>query len=74
VMVGATLPRSIFHGAKLAGVSMKRAYLYWTRFEGTDLSQVKDLTQDQLNITCGDQTTTLPQGLTAPKHWPCGED
>jgi hypothetical protein len=53
---------------------MQRAYLYWARFEGTDLSQVKDLTQDQLNITCGDQTTKLPQGLMAPKHWPCGED
>jgi uncharacterized protein YjbI with pentapeptide repeats len=73
-MVGSTLPRSIFHGAKLQGVSMQRAYLYWARFEGTDLSQVKDLTQEQINVTCGDQNTKLPQGLVAPKHWPCGED
>jgi uncharacterized protein YjbI with pentapeptide repeats len=74
VLVGATLPRSTFHGANLAGVSFQRAYLYWTRFEGTDLSQVKDLTQEQLDITCGDQNTKLPAGLNPPQRWPCGED
>jgi uncharacterized protein YjbI with pentapeptide repeats len=73
-MVGATLPRSVFHGANLAGASMQRAYLYWARFEGTDLSGVKDLTQEQLNTTCGDQSTKLPQGLTVPQNWPCPED
>lgn len=74
IMVGATLPRSVFHGANLNGVSMQRAYLYWARFEGTDLSGIKDLTQEQLNTTCGDQTTKLPQGLTVPKSWPCPAD
>jgi len=73
-LVGATLPRSIFHGANLTGVSFKRAYLYWARFEGTDLSVVKDLTQEQLDITCGDQMTKLPPSLSVPKSWPCGED
>jgi uncharacterized protein YjbI with pentapeptide repeats len=55
-------------------VSLNRAYLYWARFEGTDLSLVKDLTQAQLDTACGDANTKLPAGLTVPKTWPCGED
>jgi uncharacterized protein YjbI with pentapeptide repeats len=73
-LTGATLHRSVFHAANLSGAIFKRAYLYWARFEGTDLSGVRDLTQEQLDITCGDANTKLPAGLTAPKNWPCGED
>ena len=71
---GATLARSIFTGANLAGAHFERAYLYWARFEGVDLSAVSGLTQEQIDITCGDKDTKLPSGLTAPARWPCGED
>jgi uncharacterized protein YjbI with pentapeptide repeats len=73
-LAGATLARTIFRGATLTGASFKRAYLYWARFEDTDLTAVKDLTQAQLDMACGDERTKLPAGLTKPKNWPCGED
>ena len=71
---GALLPRAIFHGANLAGTNFTRAYLYWARFEGVDLSDATGLTQAQLDMTCGDDKTVLPPGLTEPARWPCGED
>ena len=71
---GAILPRSLFSGATLSGTSLTGAFLYKSRFEGVDLSAVKGLTQDQLDQTCGDQATKLPTGLSAPVHWPCGDD
>ena len=39
-----------------------------------DLSEVTGLTQMQLDMTCGDDKTKLPAGLTVPARWPCGED
>ncbi len=73
-LTGANAPRAIFHEANLAGADFSRVFLYYARFEGTDLSQVKGLTQDQLDDSCGDENTTLPPGLTMPARWPCGED
>jgi hypothetical protein len=32
------------------------------------------MTQDQLDQTCGDDATVLPEGMTRPDHWPCNED
>jgi uncharacterized protein YjbI with pentapeptide repeats len=71
---GAMLQRAAFGEANLAGASFKRAYLYWTRLEGVDLSQAVDLTQAQIDIACGNAQTKLPAGLTTPAHWPCAED
>jgi uncharacterized protein YjbI with pentapeptide repeats len=68
---GALLPRAAFNEAILKGVNFTRAYLYWTRFEGADLSEVSGLTQMQLDMSCGDDKTKLPAGLTVPARWPC---
>ena len=68
------LQRATFGEANLAGASFKRAYIYWARVEGVDLSQVVDLTQEQVDMACGDAKTKLPAGLTMPANWPCAED
>jgi uncharacterized protein YjbI with pentapeptide repeats len=73
-LTGAMLPRADFKDADVAGASFKRTYLYWTRFEGVDLSQVRDLTQAQVDMACGNNHTKLPTGLIMPSHWPCHED
>src|SRR3546814_6721320 len=68
----AEIARAVFAGASLAGSDMTGAYTYLARFEATDLSGVKGLTQDQLDAACGDDETRLPAGLTPPEAWPCG--
>jgi uncharacterized protein YjbI with pentapeptide repeats len=73
-LTGAMLQRANFRDATLAGASFKRTYMYWTRFEGADLSQSTDLTQTQLDMSCGNAQTKLPAGLTVPAQWPCAED
>jgi uncharacterized protein YjbI with pentapeptide repeats len=73
-LTGAMLPRATLHDAIVAGASFKRTYLYWTRLEGVDLSQVHDLTQAQVDMACGNEKTKLPPGLAMPSHWPCAED
>ena len=39
----------------------------------TDLSTVKDLTQEQLDSMRGDSLTKIPSHLTRPTHWPEAE-
>jgi len=39
-----------------------------------DLRGVTGLTAAQLEVACGDASTRLPDGLKAPKSWPCGKD
>ena len=58
-------------GARLVGAIVSDADLYLARFEGTDLSGLKDLTQHQIDEACGDSATVLPAGLVAPASWPC---
>ena len=67
------LSRAIFNGAKLAGVNFSVAYTYRTHFENVDLSMTSQLSQAQLEISCGDEKTKLPQGLKKPASWPCLE-
>lgn len=74
MLVGALLPRSVFLEADLSGASMTGAFLYRANIEGADLTAVKDLTQAQLEIACGNRNTKLPTGLSAPGWWPCKED
>jgi len=53
--------------ADLSGANLQQANL------GEDnLTDVKNLTQAQLNQACVDEDTTLPEGLTRPK--PCPEE
>ena len=58
----------------LAGVNFSGAYMLRTRFEGADLSQAKGLIQQQIEISCGDDKTKLPNDLQRPAAWPCAED
>jgi hypothetical protein len=53
------LTRATFYGSDLTDAN----------FEGADLTDV-GLTQDQLNVTDGDETTKLPAELHRPEQWP----
>lgn len=55
-------------------IPLEGAYLLLTRIEGVDLSGSEGLAQWQVDMACGDSDTKLPEGLTRPANWPCGED
>ena len=66
------LSRSDFRGASFeAAPSMLNAYLFQTRVEGLDLSNVSGLENWQISLACGDENTKLPAGLQRPESWPC---
>ena len=68
----ANLSRADFQGAIFKGpIDFKMAFPFLTRIEGLDLSAATGLQQWQVDLTCGDANTKLPQGLKAPKTWPC---
>ncbi|RVN83649.1 pentapeptide repeat-containing protein, partial [Sinorhizobium meliloti] len=71
----ANLSRAKLSGAVLEGpIDLDRAFLFLTRIEGVDLSSASGLTQEQVDLTCGDGATKLPSGLAAPGKWPCPPD
>lgn len=71
----AILARTDFRGAVLSGpINFTSAYMYLTRIEGQDLSGTSGLIQSQIDLTCGNSQTVLPEGLTHPGHWPCSDD
>jgi len=67
------ISRAIFSGASLSDVDFKGAYTYLTHFEGLDLRQVRNLTQIQIDMSCGNLETRLPEGRWIPDTWPCVE-
>ena len=67
------LSRVIFNAAKLTDVDFRGAYTYLTHFENVDLRKVSNLSQLQLDLSCGDRTTQLPEGRRMPDTWPCEE-
>ncbi|MCG6890109.1 MAG: pentapeptide repeat-containing protein [Gammaproteobacteria bacterium] len=67
------LSRVIFSETKLENVDFEGAYTYLTHVEKVDLRAVKNLSQLQLNLSCGDLQTRLPKGLWIPDTWPCEE-
>ncbi|KSV72433.1 hypothetical protein N183_26565 [Sinorhizobium sp. Sb3] len=68
----ANLSRVDFTGTSFAGsTAFDRAVLFLTRIEGSDLSRATGLRQSQIDIACGDASTKLPHGLSAPASWPC---
>lgn len=71
---GADLARANFTKARLDGARMHQARTFRTRIEGVNLSGVLGLTASQLESACGDAATRLPDGLRAPKSWPCGKE
>lgn len=71
----ANLSRAKLSGAVLEGpIDLDRAFLFLTRIEGVDLSRASGLTQEQVDLTCGDGATKLPSGLAVPAKWPCPPD
>ncbi|MCP4390087.1 MAG: pentapeptide repeat-containing protein [Gammaproteobacteria bacterium] len=67
------LSRVNFSNAELSEVDIKGAYTYLARFQGVDLRGVKNLSQIQLDLACGDADTRLPEGSWMPDTWPCPE-
>ena len=68
------LSRVVFADAQLDAVDFYGAYTYLTHFEGVDLSRVKNLGQIQIELSCGNQETRLPEGRWVPDTWPCIDD
>lgn len=60
----AKLDRASFTGGYLGRSDLTRASLIGTNFSGTDLRNVRGLTQNQLDAACGDRFTRLSGGLT----------
>src|ERR1700712_2707845 len=60
---GTELSAANLAGAKMDGADLTGARTSITSFLGTDLRQVKGLTQQQLDVACGDARTRLPPGL-----------
>ena len=68
----ANLSRADLSGASLEGPAIfERAFMFLTRIEGLDLSAASGLEQAQIDLACGDTSTKLPAGLSAPTTWPC---
>jgi len=77
---GAKLDDSNLQDANLSGASFKQAsfgkaillgsQMQGANLSGADLSSAQGLTQGQLDLTCGDANTLLPDGLFLPF---CGE-
>lgn len=71
----ANLARARLNGAIFTGpLDFRNAFLLLTRIEGLDLSAATGLEQEQVDLACGDASTRLPPGLTAPAGWPCADD
>jgi len=71
----ANLSRAVLSGSAFQGpIDFSRAFMFQTRIEGIDLSAASGLTQEQVDLTCGDAATKLPAELSAPSHWPCPAD
>lgn len=69
------LARANFRTAKFdTPIDFTGTYLYLTQFEGVDLSKAIGLEQWQIELSCGDASTKLPDGITTPGSWPCSAD
>jgi len=65
------LSRADISGTDFEDAELTGTYMYLTLLNGADLSRTKGLTQYQVSLACGNDQTALPEGLTAPDHWPC---
>jgi len=59
-------------GKEGKAASLGKTNLQQAKLRATNLPNVKNLTQAQLNQTCVDENTQPPEGLTRPK--PCPEE
>jgi uncharacterized protein YjbI with pentapeptide repeats len=60
----ANLQGANFQGADLREVDFAGADLRRTELGGANLEDAKNLSQEQLDVACGDKATKLPKGLT----------
>ncbi len=75
LLTGAKLDNAMLHSAVLRKAilkyaSLENAMLFKTNLQGTDLREVKGLTQFQINMACLDKDTKLPPGIVTPKPCP----
>ena len=54
---------------KFINVSFSNTDLENTEFYGADLSEAVNITQEQINLTRGDEKTIPPKGLYIPESW-----
>ncbi len=67
----ANLARADFTKAKFTGpIDFANSFFFLTRIEGIDLSAASGLAQWQVDMSCGDDKTKLPGGLTRRKPGP----
>lgn len=60
---GTELSGANMAGARMHGADLTGAITSVTSFLGTDLRNVKGLTQKQIDLACSDKDTKLPSGL-----------
>ncbi|WP_306016556.1 pentapeptide repeat-containing protein [Oceanicaulis sp. MMSF_3324] len=65
--VHADLSRSTAVGAYFGSADMTGARLEGANLSGAEMATARGLTQSQLNLACGDESTQLPAGLTIPR-------
>ncbi len=63
-LVGMSLRNGEFIHANFSNTDLEK-----TDFHGADLSQARNLTQEQINLARGDESTKLPDGLALPESW-----
>lgn len=77
-LTGAELYRANLTGAELVGANLTetdfaKTFLQVVFAKSVDFASGKNLTQDQIDRMFGDETATLPDGMTKPDHWPDGD-
>ncbi|MBF2065314.1 MAG: pentapeptide repeat-containing protein [Calothrix sp. C42_A2020_038] len=55
--------------ANLVGANLTATNIQDADLSGADLSRVENLDQQQIDLAMGNNSTTLPDYLTAPTHW-----
>lgn len=71
----ANLSRADFTNTTFTGpINFRGAFMFLTRIEGVNLSEATGLEQEQIDVACGDHSTTLPTGMKRPTNWPCPAD
>jgi uncharacterized protein YjbI with pentapeptide repeats len=67
---GADLTGAQLQGARLNQAQLQDINLQQANLQDADLSSVRGLTQRQVNMTCVNENTQLPQGLISPAPCP----
>ncbi len=68
-MDGTNLRGAYLNGANLRGADCSRMEIDSAHLDSADLSETVNLTQEQINLACGNSKTKLPVGLVRPAHW-----